>query len=55
MKNLFIKLKNKIKKRFDEISFEDFLKNSKKYSFEIKDKLKTQISQRRNIHSIIKR
>ena len=46
MKNLIIKFKNKIKKRFDEISFDDFLENSKKYSFEIKDKLKTQIKKK---------
>ena len=43
MKNLITWLKNKIKKRFDEVSFEDFLENSKKYSFEITDKLKTQL------------
>ena len=43
MKNLIAKLKNKIRKRFDEISFEDFLENTKKYSYEVKDKFKTKI------------
>ena len=46
MKNLITWLKNKIKKRFDEASFEDFLENSKKYSFEITDKLKTQLKKK---------
>ncbi len=46
MKNLIAKLKNKIRKRFDEISFEDFLENTKKYSYEVKDKFKTKIKKR---------
>ena len=46
MKNLITELKNKIKKRFDEISFEDFLEKSKKYSYEVKDKFKTKIKKR---------
>ena len=46
MKNLITELKNKIKKRFDEISFEDFLENTKKYSYEVKDKFKTKIKKR---------
>ena len=39
MKNYITDLKNKIKERFDAISFEDFFKKSKKYSFEITNKL----------------
>ena len=46
MKNFITKLKNKINKRFDEISFEDFLKNSKKYAFKITDKLKTKLKKK---------
>ena len=46
MKHLIIKYKNKIKKRFDEISFEDFFNNSKKYSFKITDKLKTKLKKK---------
>jgi len=46
MKYLIIKLKNKIKKSFNEISFDDFLKNSKKYSFEITNKLKTKLKKK---------
>ena len=46
MKYLITKLKNKIKKSFDEISFDDFLKNSKKYSFEITNKLKTKLKKK---------
>jgi len=45
MKPFITKIKNKIKKIFDEISFEDFLENSKKYSFKISDKLKKKSSQ----------
>ena len=44
MKPFINKIKNKIKKIFDEISFEDFLENSKKYSFKILDKLKKKSS-----------
>ena len=46
MKNLIAKLKNKIKKRVAEISFEDFLENTKKLSYEVKDKFKTKIKKR---------
>ena len=46
MKNLISNLKNKIKKRFEEISFEDFLKNSKEYSYKIADKLKTKLKKK---------
>ena len=45
MKPFITKIKNKIKKIFDEISFEDFLENSKKYSYKISDKLKKKSSQ----------
>ncbi len=45
MKPFITKIKNKIKKFFDEISFEDFLENSKKYSYKISDKLKKKSSQ----------
>jgi len=45
MKPFINKIKNKIKKIFDEISFEDFLENSKKYSYKISDKLKKKSSQ----------
>ena len=45
MKPFITKIKNKIKKIFDEISLEDFLKNSKKYSYKISDKLKKKSSQ----------
>ncbi len=38
MKHLIIKIKNKIKDRYQAISFEDFLNKSKKYTFKIKDK-----------------
>ena len=46
MKHLITKLKNKIKKRFDKISIEDVLKNSKNYTYKIKDKLKNKIKKR---------
>ena len=37
MKNLIVKIQNNIKKRYQVISFEDFLNKSKKYTFKIKD------------------
>ena len=40
MKNLIIKFNNKIKKIFDEISLEDFQKNSKLIIYQVKDNLK---------------
>ena len=46
MKNYITDLKNKIKERFDVISFEDFFKKSKKYSFEITNKLKTKLKKK---------
>ena len=46
MKNYITDLKNKIKDRFDVISFEDFFKKSKKYSFEITNKLKTKLKKK---------
>ena len=44
MKKLFIQLKNKIKEKLDDISSEDFLKNSKGFSYKIKDKLKINLT-----------
>ena len=45
MKHLIINLKNKIKKKFEEISFDEFLKNSKLNTFKFKDKLKKKLNQ----------
>ena len=44
MKQLFIQLKNKIKARLNEISSEDYLKNSKEFSAKIKDKIKSNLT-----------
>ena len=43
MKKLFIKYKNKINKRINDLSFEDFLNKSKKYTQQINDKLKKKL------------
>ncbi len=40
MKNLLLKIKNNIKKRYQVISIDDFLNKSKKYTFNIKDRFK---------------
>ena len=43
MKKLFIKYKNKINKRINDLSFEDFLNKSKKYTQQINNKLKKKL------------
>ena len=45
MKQLIFNFKNKIKKRINDISSEDLLKNSKKYLYKYKDKLKNKLNQ----------
>ena len=44
MKQFLIKFKNKIKNRFDNISFDDFLKNSKQNSIKLTVKLKNNLN-----------
>ena len=44
MKQLFIVYKNKIKKIFDDLSFNDLLNKSKKYTNKAKAKLKTKLN-----------
>ncbi len=44
MKQFLIKFKNKIKNRFDNISFDDFLKNSKQNSIKLTTKLKKNLN-----------
>ena len=44
MKQFLIKFKNKIKNRFDNISFDDFLKNSKQNSIKLTVKLKKNLN-----------
>ena len=40
MKQLIKKYRNKIKKRFNDLSLQDFLEKSKKYTYKIKDEIK---------------
>ena len=44
MKQLFIKYRNKIKKRFNQLSFKDFLEKSKKLTHKLKDKVKNNLT-----------
>ena len=43
MKQLFTRYKNKIKKIINDLSFEDLLDKSKKYTIKAKDKVKTKL------------
>ena len=44
MKQLIKKYRNKIKKRFNDLSLQDFLEKSKKYTYKIKDEIKNNLT-----------